>query len=311
MSRRRRTPIAIDPNKPAARQIPFWQRSSAASWLLLGLLIGLAGSLYYTWVVDPVIFVNASPARLTDRYRDDYIILVSQSYAANGDWPLAESRLATLAEPEIAAVIDDLLERSLRQQLPAQTIRHLANLAQQMGVSGQAIAIFAPTPLGSAQPTPTLVAPATSVPNPTVAATDTAVPTSTPTLAPQSLPAASPTPQPVYRLLNQQPLCATDGDVTRIEIFIVDAFLNPLPGVEVLVRWQNGADRFFTGLKPEIDTGYGDFEMEPNISYAVQLADGSPEISGLRIEDCANSLLGGWQLTFQNLQFGTPATPGP
>jgi hypothetical protein len=309
MSRRRRRPAKRTDSSPRRRF--FGPRSSATGWLLLGLVLGLAGSLYYAWIVDPVIFVNASPARLTADYRDQYLLLVSESYAVNGDWARAQSRLDALEEPDIALLLDDLLERALREQLPAQMVRNLANLAQQAGVSGQAIALFAPTPLSSAAPTPTLAIPDTPVPNPTVAATETAVSTSTPTLLPPDQPTPTLTPQPIYRLINQDPLCAADGDVDQIEIYVVDAFLNPLPGIAVIVTWQNGRDRFFTGLKPQIDPGYADFTMEPNVSYAVQLADGSPEVSGLRIEQCENSLDGGWRLTFQNLQFGATATPAP
>jgi hypothetical protein len=43
--------------------------------------------------------------------------------------------------------------------------------------------------------------------------------------------------------------------------------------------------------------------MEPDISYIVRLAEGSPEISGLRLESCPGGLDGGWRLTFQNLIF--------
>ena len=89
----------------------------------------------------------------------------------------------------------------------------------------------------------------------------------------------------------------------------VDAFLNEMAGVEVLVSAQNITDRFFTGFKPNLGTGYGDFEMAADTSYSVTLAEGSPEISGLSIETCDSGLAGGWRLTFQNLIFGATPTP--
>jgi hypothetical protein len=67
------------------------------------------------------------------------------------------------------------------------------------------------------------------------------------------------------------------------------------------VEWDGGFDRFYTGFKPSLGEGAGDFTMSPDISYTIVLAEGSPEISGLRVETCANGLTGGWQLTFQNL----------
>jgi hypothetical protein len=84
-----------------------------------------------------------------------------------------------------------------------------------------------------------------------------------------------------------------------------------LPGVEVWVQWDGGSDRFFTGFKPSLGEGAGDFTMSPDTSYTVVLAEGSPEIGGLRIETCANGQAGGWQLTFQNLILQPEIVPSP
>ena len=77
--------------------------------------------------------------------------------------------------------------------------------------------------------------------------------------------------------------------------------LEPLPGVKTAVSWQNGSDNFFTGFKPSLGEAVGDFVMTDGIAYAVMLPDGSPEVSGLRLEMCENGRLGGWRLIFQNL----------
>ncbi len=295
------------PRRPR-RPLPFWRRLSATGWLLLSLVIGLGGGLYYAWVVDPVVFTDASPARFSDRYREEYIILVSQSYAVNQNWPLAEQRLAALEDPNIAETVNNLLETAVRQQRPAPLLEQLAIVARQLGAQGQAIALFAPTlPATTVQPTPTpaIVTTPTNTPPPAATATNTAVPTLTPTA---TTPATA-TPQPNYRLTEQTRLCGDDEAISRIEVVVLDAFLNDSPGIEVEVTWQNGRDRFFTGFKPENGRGYADFEMSPDVSYTVRLPDGSPEVSGLRIDECANGLSGGWRLTFQNLREGSPTPP--
>lgn len=292
------------------RRQSVWQRFSATSWLLFSLLIGLIGGLYYAWVVDPIVFTEASPARFNDRYREEYIILVSQSYAVDENWPLAAQRLAALDDPAIAQTVNNLLETAVRQQRPAPLLEQLAVVARQLGAEGQAIALFAPTlPAAAVQPTPTsaIVTTATNTPPPPATATNTAVPTLTSTATRP----ATVTPQPNYRLTEQTRLCAEDEAISRIEIVVLDAFLNDYPGIEVEVNWQNGRDRFFTGFKPENGRGYADFEMSPDISYTVHLPDGSPEVSGLRLENCPSGQPGGWRLTFQNLRDGTPATPEP
>ena len=68
------------------------------------------------------------------------------------------------------------------------------------------------------------------------------------------------------------------------------------------MRWETGADNFFTGYHPEKDLGYGDFAMEVGVSYSVLLADGSPVVSGLQVENCGEEqggLPGGWRLSNQ------------
>jgi hypothetical protein len=270
------------------------------SLFLLGLIIGLAGSLYYAWIVSPIVYTDASPARFTESYKAEYIFLVSQSLAVNGDWAQAQQRLAALDDPALTQTVTDLLNSYVVQQRPPAEIRNLAVLAQQLGAAAPAVALFAPTPIGSVTPTPTITPMPllpTSEPSPTPLPTMTIRPTVTavPTLPPE------PTSQPTYRLLNQQQICGSDETVPSITVITLDALLDPLPGVEVWVNWDSGSDRFFTGFKPTLGEGAGDFAMSPDTSYTVVLAKGSPEVSGLRIETCANGLTGGWQLTFQNL----------
>ncbi len=305
--RRRRRPLPIA-GLPSGS---FLERLSVASLLFLGLVIGLAGGLYYTWVVAPIAYIDASPARLSEPYKAEYIFLVSQSYAANEDWDQAERRLSALDDPAIGQRVSSLLETYLREQKSANEIRNLAILAQNLGIEGGVVALFAPTPLPGAEsnvlPTATIPLP------PTLTATVTRLPTQTPlpTLTPTPAPLPSPTAPLRYRLLSQQRVCQPGQSASRIEVITQDALLNPYPGVEVLVSWDGGEDRFYTGFKPERGPGYGDFTMSPDVSYTVMLVDGSLEVSGLRIEPCSNGLDGGWQLVFQNLLIRLTRTPEP
>lgn len=292
-----------------ARQEGEQPRIAAASYLLLGLILGLAGGLVYAWIISPVVYVNASPARLNEQYQDEYIFLVSQSYAFSGDWEQAEARLQALEDPNLPQSVADLFEQYLRRGAPAQHVRNLAQLTHQVGGSNPALSLFGPTP----QPPPVTAtatpaqatATATLLPTPTLTRQPTRTPE--PTLTPSSTPRPTETPQPVYRLLSQERVCDEAAPAPRIEVMIVDAELDPLPGVEVHVSWEGGSDRFFTGFQSQRSPGYGDFTMSPEVSYSVVLPDGSPTISGLRIENCPESeggLPGGWRLTFQNLETG-------
>lgn len=271
-------------------------RFSAASLLLISLVLGLIGGLAYAWIIDPVVYVAAGPARLSEAEQDDYLLLVSESYAVDENWPRAQQRLAALQDPVIENTVARLLDDLVRQQRDPALITHLATLAQRLGVQTQAVALFAPTPAG-VLPTPT--------PRTLVTATPTSdVPTPSPTPSPAAEPTArpSPTPQPNYRLLSQERVCLEDADHYLLEVAVFDALLEPQPGTEIVVTWGSSEDRFFTGFKPAQGLEYADFEMTPNTSYSVQLADGSPEVSGLRLEPCDSGFLGGWRLTYQNLR---------
>lgn len=293
-----------------------WHRSlgpriSAASLVLIGLAIGFGISLYVAWIVEPVSYTEASPARLSDRYQAAYILLVSQAFEANGDWEKTEERLSALADDQIAQTVGEQLAASLRQGQPADEMRSLALLARQLGVESAAVDVFVPPDAaspGRAAPAATVdQAPAANQPTsvagqasqPTPLPADTARPSPTPT----STPRPSPTAVPVFRLLNRQQVCQPDEAVHRLEVIAVDSNLEPLQAAEVIVLWEEGDDHFFTGFQPERGLGYGDFEMEPGVEYTVMMAEGSQLVAGLGITPCDDArggLPGGWRLTFQN-----------
>ena len=287
-----------------------------ASLLLLGLIVGLAGGLYYAWAISPVAYVLVGPSRLSASYKETYIFLVAQNYAQDGNWPRAESRLNALEDPALSQTVADLLQRYLRRGEPETRLRPLALLADQLGVTDPAVALFV-TPEFRPSATPTLTLEPSTTPTLLPTATVTPSPTSTPspTWTPAPTITPSPTALPVYRLLNQERVCEPDKPAPRIEVIALDVNLEQLPGVELLVSWDSGTDRFFTGFKPELGLGYGDFTMVPEVSYSVVVVAGSPPVSGLRVENCPVSeggQAGGWRLTFQNTQFSqATATPEP
>jgi hypothetical protein len=91
-----------------------------------------------------------------------------------------------------------------------------------------------------------------------------------------------------------------------LRIYVRDRLGTGLPGVEIAVNWSGSQDRFFTGLKPEVDPGYADFQMEPGELYQVDLV--SVETSGALPEitlsdtlcpDLPAGALPSWQIVFQ------------
>lgn len=281
----------------------------ATSLLTLGIILGLGGGLIYAWIIEPVVYVAASPARLSATHKEEYVALVSESYAADGDWEQALRRLQALGDPAPAELVADQLENWLRTGRPARDMGYLAQIARQLGVESEAVAFFDPAASPAATATAEPATPSATAP-PTPSQTPRPTPTTTSTARPTDGPTPTPTALPVYRLLSQEPICRPDVPAPLIEVVVLSALQEEEPGVEVLVEWEGGADHFYTGFQPEKGAGFGDFTMAPGVSYGVTLAPGSPLVSGLRIETCAGSnLAGGWRLTFQGTQVAEPTVP--
>jgi hypothetical protein len=71
--------------------------------LLLG-IIGTALGAFYGWVVDPVEFVDTTPASLRADYRADYVLMVAEAFHAQGDTDAAHRQLSILGGESPGAI---------------------------------------------------------------------------------------------------------------------------------------------------------------------------------------------------------------
>jgi hypothetical protein len=89
-----------------------------------------------------------------------------------------------------------------------------------------------------------------------------------------------------------------------LEVEVTNKAGEPVPGVQIRVTWPpNGLDTFYTGLALDIDPGYADFQMVPNILYTVRAGENGEAVSGLAIQDCtvpgsSETFQGGVKITF-------------
>jgi hypothetical protein len=105
----------------------------------------------------------------------------------------------------------------------------------------------------------------------------------------------------------------------QIRVVVEDEKGKGVPGIEVWVTWNEGADRFVTGLNPEKGSGYADMNIQLDITYAVAVAQSAvPIVTGLKTEPCPSSdpaqpISASWQLSFRPIPpTATPSpTPGP
>jgi len=66
----------------------------------------------------------------------------------------------------------------------------------------------------------------------------------------------------------------------------MDRFGLPVPGVLVIVSWNDGEERFYTGLKSEKGMGYADFTPSPGVVYALRLGESGEAVVDLTASSC-------------------------
>jgi hypothetical protein len=302
-------------------------KENRGSWYLLtGLLIGIGLGLGFAWFIQPVQYVNTSPASLRTEFKDQYRALIAAAYVANNDIVRARARLELLQDADIFRALSEQAQRYLAQGNAPEEARALGLLAIALGqeAPGPAVVITLPpptaTPTETASPssTPTLEPTQTSTPTPTeqLALTE-ALSTSAPEASPTLTPSASPTPRfsstptntpripPTFTptltrtptatpggpfvLLSRQRLCDQAFEKPLLQVQALDARSDPASGVLVTVAWQGGVERFYTGLKPEKGLGYADFTMTPGVLYSLQLGENGEIVVDLSAVSCTGS----------------------
>jgi hypothetical protein len=89
-------------------------------WILffVTMAIGAAAGLYYGWVYDPVEYTDTSPESLRIDFKADYVLMVAEAYAADGDINLAIRRLAALGDPTPALSVNKALQFAISVNPP-------------------------------------------------------------------------------------------------------------------------------------------------------------------------------------------------
>jgi hypothetical protein len=81
-------------------------------WLppLLLTIIGIALGLFYGWIINPVKFVDTTPASLRADYRTDYVLMIAEAYHSDQNIELAVRRLAIFGGETPAVLAAQALE---------------------------------------------------------------------------------------------------------------------------------------------------------------------------------------------------------
>ncbi|CAG0935703.1 hypothetical protein TFLX_04553 [Thermoflexales bacterium] len=265
---------------------------STRTLVLLAFVIGAVLGLAYAWLIEPVTFSESSPAQVMKPYREAWLIMAAEAYVQDGDWARTQARLNALRDADLSQTLTALFER-YQANGPNPTARALARLADRLNVRTPAMQVYL---AAITTPTPEIT-PArgtTGLPRPIDA------PEATPTMTPEPLPRLPPTvtPNPDYQVIDRVAECTFSPQPPQIRVVVQDEFGQSVPGKVIWITWEDGGqDRFVTGLKPEIDPGYGDFDMQPDRAYNVGVdKPTSVIVSGLRADACETDGRTSWRL---------------
>ena len=101
--------------------------------LIIGLVLGALIGLYLGWIQFPVQFVNSPAGSLTERAKNDYMVMVAAGYLKDGDLGGAVERLRLLGVPNIPAYVQQVTESYISNSQDVNDISYLVALSEAMG----------------------------------------------------------------------------------------------------------------------------------------------------------------------------------
>jgi hypothetical protein len=246
------------------------------SWvaIVIGIIMGVAGGLYWAWQVAPIEETDTAPWQLNAQNRADYVVAIMLAYSYDSDLNSAYLRLLEL-RPEgdpieyVAEVACDLARSGYVDSASGErAIRSMMTFYQNQGRSGCADTLL-PVVMG---PTRTPI-PIVGTPTLPQAPTKTNIPTLEPGVAtstPEIRVAPTVIPQGAFEIVRFERFCDANTPGLLI-VQVQDSDGGPLPGQRVRVTWRDGRSDFLTGIKPGQTRDYADFVMDAGVGYTVDM----------------------------------------
>ncbi len=122
-------------------------------WLysIIAIILGIGLGLLYGWEINPVQFVDTTPASMRADYRADYVLMIAEAFHGDQNTELAIHRLGSLGSDLPANIAAQALQTGKSLGYSTQDISMLEELIRSLQAYQPA-----PTPI---QATPTTVAP--------------------------------------------------------------------------------------------------------------------------------------------------------
>ena len=290
---------------------------------LFALLTGLGLGLVYAWNISPARVTDAQPSVLRADFKDHYRSAIAAAYGATGDLARAQARLSLLGDSDSIEALNAQAQRMLAINTSGESFDEanqvvtLASALNQNAVNIPTAITTAPSAANTPEPVDTAIVVVTiNAATSTFPASTSEVPaepTETPLTIETQTTSIAATPRPTrtfiptagapFTLTGQESVCDPNLPDGLLQVLVFNSNRRQMPGIEILITWEGGAENFFTGLKPELGNGYADYIMSPDLIYTLQLRSGSDIASGLSLPTCqttgGETFSGGIKLTFQ------------
>lgn len=94
--------------------------------ILLGSVVGIL----YGWVVNPIAHADASPSQMREDFRSDYVLMVAEVYAKDGNIQTAVAQLNVLGNQPTLRYVQEAVLTARNLGYSQQDVDLLANLME-------------------------------------------------------------------------------------------------------------------------------------------------------------------------------------
>jgi hypothetical protein len=276
------------------------ERASRTPWYLLtGFLLGLAAGAVFSMWLWPVPYDFALPSEMNTSSKDAYRLLIARTYYADGDSGRALPRLALLKDTKVEDVLGTQAQVALGlgHEVDSGSLARLALIVNSTDQPGTGALETTPeesslSPGAGTTGTPPEGVETNPTPEETVES-GTPYPTISSLKIPsaeiqRSTPTMFPTLSAPYILKDRAADCGRSLRPGLLQIWVENATGLAMPGVRIQINWKDGEETFHTGLKPDINAGYADFEMTAGTVYSLRVGENGETITGLGTADCTS-----------------------
>ena len=107
-------------------------RRKRLTWFFLMIILGAAAGMVYGWVLNPIEYVDTAPNTLRDDYKADYVLMVAEIYASDGNLEQASRRLSVLDSLPPAQVVANALRTARQLEYGESDLERIERLLQSL-----------------------------------------------------------------------------------------------------------------------------------------------------------------------------------